>query len=76
MSQLRKTHIADMLSQLIQDYPEYDVSMLLKAVLRRKNYRNGKSQDSVFFMDATDEQISLALERTLNDLKISTNGRH
>ena len=57
MSQLRKTHIADMLSQLIQDYPEYDVPMLLKAVLRRKNYRNGKSQDSVFFMDATDEQI-------------------
>ncbi len=76
MSQLRKTHIADMLSQIIQDYPEYDVSMLIKAILRRKNYKNGKSQDSVFFMDATDEQISLALERTLNDLKISTNGKY
>ena len=36
MSQLRKTHIADMLSQLIQDYPEYDVMDATKISFEEK----------------------------------------
>lgn len=69
MINIRKSHISDLLTKLITENTDYDVSMLLKAVLRRKNFKNKRSIEGVFHLDATDEQLSLALEETLKDLK-------
>ena len=69
MINIRKSHISDLLTKLITENTDYDVSMLLKAVLRRKNFKNKRSIEGVFNLDATDEQLSLALEETLKDLK-------
>ena len=39
MINIRKSHISDLLTKLITENTDYDVSMLLKAVLRRKTLK-------------------------------------
>tara|TARA_R100000734_G_C3319220_1_gene114667 strand:- start:7311 stop:7526 length:216 start_codon:yes stop_codon:yes gene_type:complete len=68
MESLRKSHIADLMSEAIKNNQDLSVMEILRATFRVKNYRNTGQADK-FFLHATDEQLSRALEDTVRDLK-------
>jgi|TARA_R100000231_G_scaffold6442_1_gene9536 hypothetical protein len=68
MESIRKRHIADLLSTLILENPDFTAVELVRSVLRVKNFKNKKGYKS-FNMSATDEEFSIALENTVRELK-------
>lgn len=66
--ELRRNHIAYLLTELITNYPQFTVAEILQAVLRRKNFTRGKCS-GLYCFEAYDEQLSIALENTLTELK-------
>lgn len=71
MDKLRKNHIAQQLRTLIVDNPEYEVMELLRAVLRRKNFHT--QSDYKFNLNVSDTALSVALEKTINELSNGIN---
>lgn len=64
---LRKAQIAQSLADLITNNMEWDVSLLLGSVFRRKNFNN--STTSLYNFDVSDEELSKVLENMLKELK-------
>lgn len=69
MSDYRKASIANKFVKLVTDNKEYSVASLMHTILRKKNMRTGET-DSYFM---TDEDLLVALESTVNELKITDN---
>jgi len=67
IEQIRKTQIAENLAKLILQNSDLTVSELLCAVYRRRNFT--KPNEDVLHLTANDEELSRALEITLNELK-------
>jgi hypothetical protein len=68
MESIRKTHIADLLTTLVTENPDFTAVELIRAVLRVKNYKNKRGYKT-YNMSATDEEFSIALENTVRELK-------
>lgn len=64
--QLRKIQIAQNLSQLILQNPDYTVSELINAIYRRKNFVN-KDVPKLHW-EADDEELSRAIELTIQQI--------
>jgi hypothetical protein len=69
MSNFRKTYIIDILSSAVRDNPDLEIMDIVRAALRGKNYKN---QTGVY-ITATDEEFSMALETTIEQLNNERN---